>query len=264
MAYQLSATKLQVYQRCPQAYYFRYERGINPPGFSKSDALGTALHLALAKIYWDWHYLEAKPGRDWIDCCWSQHQKKLNDCQIYEGQAILRFYYSCFIASLPALHKPVAVEGKIKGSLPVENVEFSLTGRYDRLDWLDDGLELIDYKSNKVVKPPESEVVDLQLGLYYLALEQKYGQSLKRLSLIYLRTGDKFSWDASPEHKEMAEQTITEIALRLREECDWEPAPGEQCAKCYYARYCPAVQDEPQPMPADAKPQSGLQLFLGF
>lgn len=264
MPYPLSATKLLEYQRCPQAYYFRYERGIKPPSFSTSDALGTALHQALAKIYWEWHYLQAIPERDWIDFCWSQQQKKLDDSQIYEGQAILRFYYSRFIASLPALHKPVAVEGKIQGSLPVENLEFSLKGRYDRLDWLDDGLELIDYKSNKVVKPPEPDAVDLQLGLYYLALEQKYGQSLKQLSLIYLRTGEKFTFYASPEHKEMAEETITEIALRLREECDWEPAPGEQCAKCYYARYCPAVQDEPQPMPANAKPLKALQLVLDF
>ncbi|MCU0518030.1 MAG: PD-(D/E)XK nuclease family protein [Oscillatoria sp. Prado101] len=264
MPYELSATKLQVYQRCPQAYYFRYERGIKQPSFSNSDALGTALHLALAKIYWEWHYLEAKPGRDWIDFCWSANQKKLDDSQIYEGLAILRFYYSCFIASLPALHKPVAVEGQIKASLQVENLEFSLSGRYDRLDWLDDGLELIDYKSNKVVKPLEPDAVDLQLGLYYLALEQKYGKSMKRLSLIYLRTGETFSFDASPEYKEMAEETITEIALRLREECQWEPASGEQCAKCYYARYCPAVQDEPQPLPADAKPPKPLQLVLDF
>lgn len=62
----------------------------------------------------------------------------------------------------------------------------------------------------------------------------------------------------------MAEETITEIALRLRAECDWEPAPGKQCAKCFYARYCPAVQEQPQPLPANAKPRSGLQLFLGF
>ena len=221
MPYKLSAPKLLQYQWCPQAYYFRYERGIKQPICSNSDALGTALHQALAKIYWDWHYLQAIPERDWIDFCWSQQLKKLDDSQIYEGQAILRFYYSCFIASLPAMHKPVAVEGQIQGSLQVENLDFSLSGQYDRLDWLDEGLELIDYKSNKVVKPPAPDRVNLQLGLYYLALEQKYGQSLKRLSLIYLRTGEIFSFDASPEYKEKAVGTITEIALRLREECDW-------------------------------------------
>jgi len=81
------------------------------------------------------------------------------------------------------------VEGKLQGSLEVENVSL-LTGRYDRLDWLEDGVELIDYKSAKQVALPEPAEIDLQLG-FTLALEQVYQQSLRRLSFIYLRTGGK-------------------------------------------------------------------------
>ncbi|WP_413168340.1 PD-(D/E)XK nuclease family protein [Capilliphycus salinus ALCB114379] len=33
------------------------------------------------------------------------------------------------------------------------NVPIQITGRYDRLDWLDEGVELIDYKTGK--KNPE-------------------------------------------------------------------------------------------------------------
>ena len=50
-------------------------------------------------------------------------------------------------------------------------VEFKLVGRYDRIDFVDDGLELIDYKSAKSPTLPSAEEIDLQLGLYYLALE---------------------------------------------------------------------------------------------
>jgi len=57
-----------------------------------------------------------------------------------------------------------------------------LTGRYDRLDCLEDGVELIDYKSAKQAALPEPAEIDLQLGLYHLALEQVYQQSLRRLS----------------------------------------------------------------------------------
>ncbi|MEO1134339.1 MAG: PD-(D/E)XK nuclease family protein, partial [Cyanobacteria bacterium J06639_1] len=66
MAYHLSATKLQTYHRCPQAYYFRYERKVPAPGFFGSLALGTALHKALAKIHGDWHYAAPLPEWDWL------------------------------------------------------------------------------------------------------------------------------------------------------------------------------------------------------
>lgn len=54
MAYPISATKLQTYHRCPQAYYFRYELGLKTPSFFGNAALGTALHQALAQAYRDW------------------------------------------------------------------------------------------------------------------------------------------------------------------------------------------------------------------
>jgi len=63
----------------------------------------------------------------------------------------------------------------------------------DRIDYLEDGLELIDYKSTKEVKLPDPAEIDLQIGLYYLALEQRYRSCLQRLSLLYLRSGEKLS-----------------------------------------------------------------------
>lgn len=264
MAYHLSAAKLQTYQKCAQAYYFRYERKLPSAGFFSSAALGTALHKALAQIYGNWHYLEAKPARSWIDQCWSQHQQGLSATQVEEGRDILQHYYNCFIANEVSIHKPLAVEGRILGSLIVNNVEFSLTGRYDRLDWFEEGLELIDYKSGKTVKELDPAAVDLQIGLYYIALAQKYQKSLKRLSLLYLRAGEKFSFEGTPEHQHLVEMTIHEIANHLRSDQRWEPNPNEQCDRCNYSRYCPAVQQHPEPLPVEAKPVSELQLFLGL
>lgn len=265
MAYHISATKLQAYQRCPKAYYFRYERKIKSPGFFGSTALGIALHKTLAYIYGNWHYLEPLPSRDWIDHCWSLYQTQLNPSQIEQGREILRQYYDSFIATLTALHQPLAVEGKIQTRLTIENVEFNLTGRYDRLDWLDDGLELIDYKSGKEKKELDSAEIDLQIGLYYLALEEKYKKSLKRLSLIYLRTGEKVSFEATDEHKQLVKATIGKIALQLRYDCQWEPVPeAKKCQTCSYSSYCSAVTENPLPLPDYAKPERDLQLVLGF
>jgi hypothetical protein len=35
------------------------------------------------------------------------------------------------------------------------------------------------------------------------------------MSLLYLRTGEKFSFDATQQHKQLVETTISELALQV-------------------------------------------------
>lgn len=267
MTYTISAAKLQTYYRCPRAYYYRYERKLPSVAFFGSAAFGTSLHQALARIYKDWHYQESVPRPEWVEHCWKQQVSDLSPKQVEEGQSILLRYYNDFMANQRSLRKPVAVEGRIQGTLQVQNLEFVLSGRYDRLDYFGDGLELIDYKSTKSTKlsyEMDVDEVDLQIGLYYLALEQRYRRSLKRLSLIYLRTGDKVCFEATPFHKERVKTIIGELAMQLRHDQKWKPFPGQQCDRCAYAKYCPAVSIAPAPLPEDARPAPQLQLALSI
>ncbi len=264
MPYFLSAAKLRTYHHCPQAYYFRYERKLPGTAFFGSASLGIALHQALAQAYRDWHYQEPLPPLEWFESCWNQQVAALTPVQITEGRAILRRYYYDFIAHERSLRKPVGVEGRIQGSLQVENLEFVLSGRYDRLDYLDDGLELIDYKSAKDVDITASDDIDLQIGLYYLALEQHYQRSLKQLSLIYLRTGDKVVFEATPFHRQRVKTVISELAVQLRRDRQWTPVPSVECDRCAYTRYCPAMSNAPEPLPEEARPEPQLQLVLSI
>lgn len=263
MAYFLSATKLQTYDRCPQAYYFRYERGVKDAAAFGSAALGQALHQALALFYGDWHYQEPLPDRHWLAQCWEASDDRLSPPQIHEGWAMLERYYQTHIQPLSVLKRPVAVEGKIQGTLQVENIEFTLTGRYDRLDRLDTGLELIDYKSGKDAKPPDPMTLDLQLGLYYLALQQHYGQSLQQLTLIYLRTGERLSYAATPQHEAQVRDLIGHLALELRRDESWQPQTGSHCESCAYRQYCAAISPAPLPLPGGSPPPQ-LQLALSL
>lgn len=264
MTYQISATKLQAYHRCPYAYHLRYERKVTSTEFYGSAALGNALHQALAQCHRDWHYHTPLPDLQWMRHCWEQHSSMLTENQSAEGMKILEQYYWKFIASEISLRQPLAVEGKIQGYLQTEDLEFAIVGRYDRIDFLNDGgLELIDYKSSREVRLPDSSEIDIQIGLYYLALEQTYRQSLKYLSLLFLRTGEKIQFQATQEHQEKVQKMIWDLAVRLRHDRGWEPKKGKQCDRCTFARYCPAVTTDPTPIPETyAKPQ--LQLALTF
>ncbi len=263
MAYPISATKLRAYQRCPYSYYLRYEKRVSSNECFGSATLGTALHQTLAKCHRDWHYHEAIPDRRWFHRCWNEQAQGLTLQQVREGRGILDGYYDRFIANATALRQPLGVEGKIQANLQVENLEFQIVGRYDRLDFLPDGLELIDYKSAREVKLPENEAVDLQIGLYYLALEQTYQQSLKYLSLLFLRTGEKVQYRATRRHKRQAMQTIARLAMQLRHDQTWQPRPSEHCSRCSFSRYCEAVNREPVALPV-TEPVKGLQLVLSL
>lgn len=263
MVYQISATKLQTYHRCPYAYYLRYERKVSTNEFFGSAALGTALHQALAQCHRDWDYQSPLPDLRWVHHCWEQNSTGLSDKQVTEGLEILENYYRNFIASQVALTQPLAVEGRIQGCLQVENLEFLIVGRYDRLDFLDDGLELIDYKSSREVKLPDSTELDVQIGLYHLALEQTYQQSLRSLSLLFLRSGEKLQFEATADHRHQAQEMISSLAVRLRYDRGWEPTPGRQCDRCSFARYCPAVTPTPTPLP-EARSTVQLQLALNL
>jgi putative RecB family exonuclease len=263
MPYHVSATKLQTYHRCPYAYYLRYEHKLTTPEFFGSAALGTALHQALAECHRDWDYRDSLPNVQWVQTCWRKYSRKLSDRQIAEGSEILERYYQRFIASQDALAQPLAVEGKIHARLQVENLEFTIVGRYDRIDFIPQGLELIDYKSSREVKLPDVSEMDIQVGLYYLALQQTYQKSLKYLSLLFLRTGEKIRFEATPDHREQVQCMIGDLAVRLRHDRAWEPRPSKQCDRCAYARYCPAISTNPCAVPK-ATAQNQLQLALNL
>ena len=264
MTYALSATKLQTYHRCPRAYYLHYEYGLRAAGGFGHTALGNALHQALSQIYGDWHYLEPLPPLNWIEHCWGRQCDSLDSQQVEEGGRILSHYYHSVILPQKTLHRPIAVEGRIQGQIQAKEVEFKLSGRYDRLDALEDGLELIDYKSSRNPKRLDPNLIDLQMGLYYLALEQRYHQCLKRISLLYLRTGESISFEVSTAHKQRVKTIISELALQLRADKLWEPSPGEHCNSCSYIHYCPAIQDSPEPLPQMTRSPRQIQLALSL
>lgn len=261
MTYHLSATRLKTYHQCPKAYYFQYECGLPSTAFFGAASLGQALHQTLAQIYRDWHYLTPLPEEQWIIDCWRQQAVGLDDRQQKTGQEILCRYYEDHILSQSSLRRPLGVEGRIQGSCQFSGIEFKLSGRYDRLDWCDDGLELIDYKSGKLSRPPAAATIDVQMGLYYLALEQHYQKALKRLTLIYLRTGEVMHYEIGPPQKQRVEALIQALALELLHDRQWGAKTGGHCDQCAFRQHCPAVTPEPVEIPLDLG-YRGIQLSL--
>lgn len=112
--------------------------------------------------------------------------------------------------------KTLQDEGRIQAFLQIENIEFCITGNYDRIDYLRGGLEVIQYKSDRNLKLPEPDELDFQIGLYSLALEQTYQQKLRYLSFLFLRTGEKIRFRANSYHKKQAQAMLSGLANQFR------------------------------------------------
>ena len=261
MTYSLTATKLQTYGRCAQQFYYRYERKVSAPPSFGSAALGTALHRALRMIHGDWHYMEPFIPWYWVEQCWQECSQELSEDQQAEGLKILRVYADKFLSDL--VRRPLALEGRIEAELIFHHVPFKVSGRYDRLEYLEGGmLHLIDYKSQKQKDLSQLDGLDLQIGLYYLALEQRYHAALAKMSLLFLRTGEMISFEASLEHRQRVLELVSDLALKLHNE-DWTPTTGAHCSDCVYRKYCAAVVSDPVPLPEETT-ASPLRVQLAF
>ena len=260
MTYSLTATKLQIYGRCAQQFYYRYERKVSAPPSFGSAALGTALHRALRMVHGDWHYMEPFIPWYWVEQCWEECSQELTEDRQAEGLQILRVYADKFLSDL--VRRPLALEGRIEAELIFHHVPFKVSGRYDRLEYNDNGfIHLIDYKSQKSTDLP-TDGLDLQIGLYYLALEQRYHAALDRMSLLFLRTGEMVSFQATLEHRQRVLEVVSDLALKLHSE-DWSATPGDHCKNCGYRKYCAAVTFDPLPLP-ELGQESAVRVQLAF
>ena len=79
------------------------------------------------------------------------------------------------------------------------------------------------------------------------------------MTLLFLRTGERVTYEATDAHREQVQEVASELAQRLLEEDEWESRCGEQCAQCSYARYCSAVTQQPE---AAVQKERKLQLCL--
>ena len=266
VAYRLSPAKLQTYRTCPAQFRFRYELGLSG-GFFGSATFGRALHGAMLRIYRDWDYgTHRTPTLEWLDRCWAAaviETPALTGRAIDEGYDIMARYHREWIEPRREFPRPLVTEGSVKGALTVDNVEFAIAGKIDRLDWTGPrDLALFDYKTSKTaILDPER--LDLQLGLYALAIEQQWPGELKTVTLLFLRSGTHETAAVTDAVRHTVQTAIADLALRLRSDDTWEPHTGDHCDRCAFHKYCAAHHADPEPVPSPASPPP-LQLNLGL
>jgi RecB family exonuclease len=116
-----------------------------------------------------------------------------------------------------------------------------VAGRIDRIDKLEDGTVVItDYKTGK---PQSQEDADksLQLSVYALAAQEKWGYEIDHLVLYNLAENTSVAAKRTAAQLEEARHKVEEVAGKVADG-QFEPKTGFHCRFCAYRSLCPATE----------------------
>ena len=146
------------------------------------------------------------------------------------GKKLLENYYN---KNMPLKVLPLEIE---KGfNLKIDGIKFY--GRIDRIDPLEDGVEIIDYKTG-TTKTQKDVDKDDQVGYYALGAVEALHLKPKKLTLYYVESGEKISTSRTEKDLEKKKEEIIETLEKIRAG-NFEATPGNHCSYCDYKKIFP-------------------------
>jgi DNA helicase-2/ATP-dependent DNA helicase PcrA len=233
----LSASAVETYQRC--GLQFKLERdwriAAKPAAAMQ---YGAAIHRVL-KTYFDSIRLGRPKSDEEIielfraDLASAKIQEAYQH-ELYEQQGLVQLQDFLSVArSIPAsqvLHTEESFEIKVG--------ETTVVGRVDRIDQYPDGtVAIIDYKTGKA-RDQESADESLQLSLYAIAANERWGYKVGTLSFHNLEQNVPVMTSRS-EAQLLSARICVEDAAKGISEGVFEAKPGQHCNFCAYRTLCP-------------------------
>lgn len=236
-----SYTQLASFKNCPYQYKLAHILKVSTKG-GPERSFGTTLHQTLAifmeklmrsggKI--NWSELNQIYKECWLDDWYhDDNQRRQYKKDGYRG---LRKFYQRTKKEMPQIYETdgnLWLEKEFRGKL----AGHLFLGKIDRVDIIDDGLELIDYKTGRMPKKILREQKE-QLFIYQLVAERILGINPIRLTLDYVIEGQKVSFKGSPKDLLKSEENLGQIIARIKEG-EFNATPGFNCRFCDYRAIC--------------------------
>ncbi|GIK19686.1 MAG: ATP-dependent helicase [Leptolyngbya sp. PLA2] len=195
----LSYTFVHDYQRCPRCFFVKHVLNLPEEGRERATS-GKCVHLALERFYARWRDADAegtaRPGQaDLLEFGRRAYFGSLAPGEradagaLDETLALLRTAYD-------RLHEPTVevleVERLVTMPYTASGAEHRLAAKIDRIDRVEGGVRIVDYKSgypSKRLTVPDTD--DLQLGIYAMAVRQLYPGAAGTAEYWLLRTGER-------------------------------------------------------------------------
>ena len=247
-----SHSRLGTYENCPFQYKLRYVDRVKPAlGNSIESFMGRMVHDALEWLYKlardsnvvSKESLLNKYDQLWIDN-WQDDIRVIKKDLTAEnfkqtGGNCLEMYYDRYHPFDQAI--TIGLEERMMIDLPDDK---KMQGYIDRLDKLGDGhLAVHDYKTSNRVPPQATADQDRQLGLYALAVQQRYPE-VEKIDLVwhYVRFDEEVrSTRTQAQLDKMIDSTVSlikdvEVATDRK---DFPTKTSMLCNWCEFKSQCP-------------------------
>lgn len=122
---------------------------------------------------------------------------------------------------------------------------FTVLGYIDRIDWVDDEtIEVIDYKTNRMLFTRDEVDHSLQMSLYELAVRELWPWAKKvQLTFHMLRHGVRMRTERTPEQLDAARSYVETVGAMTEEATEFPARINNNCIYCDHKQHCPAYAD---------------------
>jgi len=237
----LSYSQIETFNTCPLQYRYRYLQRI-PVLQSAAASFGDTIHKTLASFYQqikEGKQLKEKDLLEIFSQNWSSvgYASKAHELKTQKrGEEMLKnFFKQC--------HNPKVKPRSLEQIFVVKvSPKLKVGGKIDRVDEIDNRLEIIDYKTGK---PWDQKKVaqSLQMTVYALAAADRgiYGKRPEEVDLTFyfLETGERKSTSRTSKDLEKAREELLKKAQEI-ESSTFEAKPSQMCDFCDYRLLCEA------------------------
>jgi superfamily I DNA/RNA helicase/RecB family exonuclease len=238
----LSPSQADLYNRCPRVYAVERRLGFRDPTSTHMQS-GSLIHSALETTEREivgtgmvHNTVEAalqSLRSEWANADFGTGP--LNLAWLARAEKIVTTLYDKWPGDSGY---PIELEKRV--SLEVDGVMWH--GVIDRLEEVDHGLRVVDYKTGTSVPLVDEAAASIQLGFYALALNAMEGQPNVVGAELWFPanrsvglTTRSLKMDRLPEVEEAMRQMTAAIAAE-----NWQPRVSGQCDRCAYKKSCPA------------------------
>lgn len=169
----------------------------------------------------------------WIDD-WYANRKEHDEYK-QKGRKALTEFYKTIAKDLPV---PKYLERPFNLKVEADGDEYTIRGVIDRIDSLNGGVEIIDYKTGegKTEKTFRAEDKE-QLLIYQLAAQQVLEEKVEALSFYYIEAGAKISFLGTDEEIEKIKKKIINIIKEIKKG-EFPAKPSQLCKWCDFRNIC--------------------------